>query len=457
MKLKSKYPLFKITLIIFLIILGNKVIPTLDDKKVIEKNLEKNINQRIESFERSYFYEICEIKDIDYKINDVYDIGFVFNRDYAYSTTIIVKTYNNLSATDAKDLSRILQKNLIKETIDSKDVIKIKINNKLISNGQETNQEPADHFVLNTILEIVIAIIIYLGVMIVFIVIMGMTLDSNLMEDIMSEIEPINNFMDNQIHKLRIWENNKEEIKEAKRRKIQRKKVQNNSIYINSKTLFHFATSKNDYYKELAHNTRSLAIIDRCSPYEGIAVVHESEDREIEKIPKIIFSTKEDLLEEINKLYSILLRPELVEKILVGIINKKIKLDAKEKQNIEKKLKNATNTFDENYKKLIDNIRRKQEISRNISTEIYGNKPVTGLGFGVITSSASQALLYQAMNKHTVEKQMERNRMELENAIHSNTGKTVSDNYYTVIKYYNEYIEKIKTIISSLPNKAFNE
>lgn len=168
----------------------------------------------------------------------------------------------------------------------------------------------------------------------------------------------------------------------------------------------------------------------------------EFESRKNEKELLLISSKKEDILNEVNNLFENNIRPELISEAICK------KCDELSNSELEVLIKRVYNIFNNNIDSIVSNIRTQQKSSSDYLYEQYKNSPnPKGLGFDIITNSTSPALLYQAMNRHEVEKELKNQRISYKNSVVRSTGNIVISYVEKVKNYYLEYKENVLEIL----------
>lgn len=234
-----------------------------------------------------------------------------------------------------------------------------------------------------------------------------------------------------------------QQIKEQKK-----EEMKNHPSRVAARNAYKYAPTK--YLYEIKDSIFSAALNEMGSPYQASGLQDVMQRRLMEK--NNVFNIKSmSILEEILKKCLIEdIRPEVIDSILKDAITSYL-----DNHNIEKQadlinklyapINNATNCFTKEYYVIVNDSQNSNLYATNFLDNKYKDKSTSGLGFGLITNSASHALLYQAMDAHAHKKQAQLNaakrNVSIINTIDENVDKISREIHYLYSQTYRRNIE----------------
>lgn len=219
-------------------------------------------------------------------------------------------------------------------------------------------------------------------------------------------------------------------------------------IYIASSQIYALATSKDNYFDRIREYGLSM-LLDGHSD-EMAAITDESTKRKEEKSSEntVELKTKAELLEYVDKAQRDFIRPEIVSKVLKDNIEVHF---SEQSYAISSQITKCEESFDKEYKKMIGNMRQIHSSAFERVKERYDNSGAsTGLGFGIITNSPSQAMLYGAMDAHARKKQESANFNAISVAARDSNGRLVLQFHDRFVNLFKDYIDKVRDVIKEM-------
>ena len=245
--------------------------------------------------------------------------------------------------------------------------------------------------------------------------------------------------------------------KKAEDEKFKRQKEED-PVYRASKKVYHYAptiykysSSDNKYLEKLYKDLAKSLLLDKSNAFEGIAIGEEYKSREYEDVPIIYGNEKNEIIECVRVQLDADIRPELIVQSLINYFQNSQEKFSKEKVT---KICNALNRlershFNDVYSSILSGKSINQEDSYNYYTDEYNNSaPEEGLGFGIITNSPAQAMLYTAMDSHEKIKKENRKYTNYKYNVSISTGDSVINIVHKIENLYLEFgsrlIEKLE-------------
>lgn len=248
-----------------------------------------------------------------------------------------------------------------------------------------------------------------------------------------------------------------EKLKEKKEEEKYKEEKERNPVYKASKKIYHYApttykysSSDNKYLEGLYKDLVKNSLLDKSNAFEGVAIGEEYKSREYEVVPVIEGNEKNEIIECVKVQLDAEIRPELIVQSLINYFKNSQEKFSKEKVT---KICNALNRlekshFNDVYSSILSGKSIIQEDSYNYYTDEYNNSvPEEGLGFGIITNSPAQAMLYTAMDSHEKIKKENRKYTNYKYNISRSTGDSVIN---IVHKIENLYLEFGRRLIEKL-------
>lgn len=235
-----------------------------------------------------------------------------------------------------------------------------------------------------------------------------------------------------------------EECKAAKA-EAETRRIKTNPTYAYSRKIYAFAPSADGYINRIYNSTVRSALGDSGNIYEAKAVQNEVIARKDETPYEIELSSKQSILNYLNEMLVTPVRPEVIGMVLINNLDKHFNLsDDLVKVKIEACLKE----FDKTYKYWIDEMKGRQRLVVNLERDSYNNsEPSVGLGFGIITSSPSKALLFAAMDNYEKEKQEKLKWAKYTSNMTRETGAAVEGVERQISKLYKELLYNLRIVI----------
>lgn len=132
------------------------------------------------------------------------------------------------------------------------------------------------------------------------------------------------------------------------------KKVRNNPKYILTRKIYHYASSKNEFFNEQLKRIGKTSFLGDDTPYELYAVMAEIDERAQDKKAVMAFENKDDLVNRTKLLIDSKVRSEVVVYMIMEGIKKREDIIDKEKDKLYKKLEKVLKYFEDKYIKIID-------------------------------------------------------------------------------------------------------
>ncbi len=237
------------------------------------------------------------------------------------------------------------------------------------------------------------------------------------------------------------WEARK---KERQKEATERQK-RANPTYMLARRIYALAPSANKYINQIYADTLSGALNNNGNVYEAAALQDECFARKDEAPYEVELSSKQSILDYLDKVLDDPVRPELIGSALISNLDTHFKLSD---DLVKVKIKVSLDLFDKTYKNMIREMKGSQKFSADFQRDRYNNSaPSMGLGFGIITSSPSKALLFEAMDNYEREKQEKYKRMEYENNVTKWTGEEVEKTEERISGLYAEFLNSLRTVI----------
>lgn len=134
------------------------------------------------------------------------------------------------------------------------------------------------------------------------------------------------------------------------------KRVRNNPRYILTRKIYHYASSKNEFFNEQLKLVGKDSFLEEEIPYELYAIMGEIDERSNEGKLVLRFNDKEEMKDKTRRLVDSKVRPEVVVYMIMEGIKEKENLSEKEKDKLYKKLKKILSNFEDKYVGIIKEI-----------------------------------------------------------------------------------------------------
>lgn len=246
----------------------------------------------------------------------------------------------------------------------------------------------------------------------------------------------------------------KEEKMEAVRNEQWEREKRANPIYIASGQIYALATSKDNYFGKLRDNAGLIFASFNGNRYDIAAILDEEKKRKEEESSEntVELKTKTELLEYVDKAQRDSIRPEIVSRVLRDNIEAHF---SEQSDVISSQITRCEGSFDKEYRALMGKMRQAQSnVSSSVRARHNSSGTSTGLGFGIITNSPSQAILYETMDAHERKKQRGSNVYAEMEAINDGSGLAVKQYHDRFINLFNDYFDKVSDIIKKIDNDA---
>ena len=141
-------------------------------------------------------------------------------------------------------------------------------------------------------------------------------------------------------------------------------------------------------------------------------------------------------------------RPELITKRLLNTVSFCSQaISEEEMKKCVAKIVKATNTFHSKYLGMIDSTGKTLQRMSEVYNDHYVTGETTGLGFGLITSSVSHALLYEAMDRKERDRQIGSQMASAYRASKSSALEHERENFINLESYYSDYSNHIQNAV----------